>query len=376
MPNDFSSLLSNVPTLAKSTVQSSTRIATLWSNYGSIDRVHLRGDSPPSIVVKTVKPPPLHSGEQADESHVRKLLSYKVERFFYSELSSRLPTTAKVAHYYPTTENQEEEDRPVQLFLEDLSIEHPIPARGSLDRENTLTVLSWLATFHGTFWNIHQDPDIKSRLVPPPLQFKGGNTAGVWEQGTYWYLDTRRDELDSTDVGEYKWLLNWVDKVDTTIKAEAAKYGTLLHGDVKGANTVFSHKDSATQGARSRCALYDFQYVGIGLVTRDLVKFLGTSVQSGLLRTLEQEKELLRAYHADLMQSVGLRPESRRLAQEMAITNIEYDFSDFWGHWELALVDWCRFMAGWGSWGNSSWVERRAKEIVSQWDKTGFPYSI
>lgn len=125
-----------------------------------------------------------------------------------------------------------------------------------------------------------------------------------------------------------------------------------------------------TQDTRSRCALYDFQYVGIGLVTRDLVKFLGTSVQSGLVRDLEQEQELLRIYHADLVQSVGLRPSSRRESPE-----VEYSFSQFWGHWELALVDWCRFMSGWGFWGNESWVQRRAKEIVSEWDNKGFPYS-
>lgn len=213
------SVIAQVPSLAEFTFQSSTRIATLWSNYGSIDRVYLQSGSPKaknttSIIVKTVKPPPLRTGEEADEGHLRKLLSYEVERFFYSDLSSRVPTKSKVASFYPMhPPNEHEEAKPVQIVLEDLSIEYPIPARGSLNYEDTISVLSWLATFHGTFWGIHQEPKMKSKLVPPPLQFKGGNMAGIWEQGTYWYLDTRREELESTDARQYQWILNWVDKV-------------------------------------------------------------------------------------------------------------------------------------------------------------------
>jgi hypothetical protein len=34
----------------------------------------------------------------------------------------------------------------------------------------------------------------------------------VWEQGTYWYLDTRREELK--EIGDnYNWLLPWIEKV-------------------------------------------------------------------------------------------------------------------------------------------------------------------
>lgn len=43
---------------------------------------------------------------------------------------------------------------------------------------------------------------------------------------------------------------------------------------------------------------------------------------------------------------------------------IEYDFAALWRHWELSILDWYQFMAGWGFWGNDRWVERRAKEIV------------
>jgi len=136
---------------------------------------------------------------------------------------------------------------------------------------------------------------------------------------------------------------------------------------------VFSRDSSTFKHNQSRCALYDFQYAGVGLVTRDLVYFLGTTTQSRLLIEVEGEKELLRAYHADLMHIVGSRQEPPNEVHDDESTT-EYSFSRLWGHWELAIVDWCRFMAGWGFWGNGKWVERRAKQIVSSWDTSGFPY--
>jgi len=33
-------------------------------------------------------------------------------------------------------------------------------------------------------------------------------------------------------------------------------------------------------------------------------------------------------------------------------------------HFELALLDYVRFMAGWGFWGNAGWAQRRAKDIL------------
>jgi len=215
----ISSIVSQVPSLRQFTVESSTRIATLWSNYGSIDRVYLKstsskGASPRSIIIKTVAPPPLRAGDQADEGHLRKLLSYEVERYFYSHLSSRIPKQAKVAYFHPAqSPSEDDRTRPVQIILEDLSIEYSNPARGSLNLEDTNAVLSWLAAFHGTFWGVQREQGTQSTLIPPPLQYKGGNKAGIWEQGTYWYLDTRREELDCTDGRQYGWLLEWVEKV-------------------------------------------------------------------------------------------------------------------------------------------------------------------
>lgn len=156
------------------------------------------------------------------------------------------------------------------------------------------------------------------------------------------------------------------------MKKEARTYGTLLHGDVKGANIFFARRPERSETGPRKCALYDFQYVGIGLVTRDLVYFLGTTTQMGLVKRLEDEKSLLKGYHSELVGAIEGRKESTPQVAEFLQDHGGYTFDKFWGHWELAIVDWYRFMAGWGFWGNDSWVERRAREITTRWTKRGF----
>lgn len=184
---------------------SSEQIASLWSNYGYIYRLYLSSE-PHTLIFKSIHPPVV---SHPDESHLRKLLSYDVERWFYRHLTSRLPETVKVAEEYPLRSDTEH-----SLLLEDLSTEFPYPASGSLDRDATACVLCWLASFHGTFFRIHnREGAAKLPLVPPPMQRKEGGSTGVWERGTYWYLDTRREELGQTDEDEYSWLMPWVERV-------------------------------------------------------------------------------------------------------------------------------------------------------------------
>lgn len=115
----------------------------------------------------------------------------------------------------------------------------------------------------------------------------------------------------------------------------------------------------------------------MGLPTHDLVYFLGTSVQSSLLKTEEDEHALLKLWldvfqstsHASLPGHNSQNPrESGEFEKEGTYsdtsTEAEYDWETLWRHWELSILDWYRFMAGWGFWGNDRWVEKRAKEII------------
>lgn len=323
---------------------SSTQIAVLWSSYGHIYRLAVRQDGEErSMVLKHISPPhTIH----ASLSHARKLISYAVERYFYQHLAALLPGSVAVAKSHPTI-------APGTLLLDDLEINFPRPAYGSLGADATSAVLHWLAGFHATFWG-------QTGHIPPPLdgQSMDSNVSaqGVWEQGTYWYLDTRREELAEIDEsGESGFVLPWVEKINGALAAERASgRTTLLHGDAKGENIHFSR-----HGA---CAFVDFQYVGSGPPTLDLMYFIGTSIEERLLRG-DGEQTLLRQYFDALRGNLGLHPGSVD----------EYSYEHFLRQWDLAIVDWYRFMAGWGFWGNDRWIARRAREIVQRWERDGFP---
>jgi hypothetical protein len=147
--------------------------------------------------------------------------------------------------------------------------------------------------------------------------------------------------------------------VNDALTTTRARHGTLLHGDVKGANILFSKppfRSPSSDGTPLLCALYDLQYVGRGPPTHDLVYFLGTSVDPRLLAPgPEGERSLLDFYYTEI---------SLRLP-----AGVVYPREVFDAQWALSVVDWTRFMAGWGYWGNSDWARRRAEGIVQQWEK-------
>ena len=213
-------ILSKTTSFEGVTVSKSDHVASLWANYGKIRRLHLRPPSdssqnapiPRTLILKTISPPPIR--HSSDEGHKRKVLSYGVEKWFYEHLASRLdaqPGSTKAAKcFIPTTSHPND---PLELLLEDLSPDFPVSSYGSCDDSETRCGLRWLAGFHATFWRIHRRNGENIPLVPPPtLVVDNAVNPGVWEQGTYWYLDTRREELE--EVGdEYSWLLRWTEKV-------------------------------------------------------------------------------------------------------------------------------------------------------------------
>lgn len=184
------------------------QIASLWSSYGHIYRLKLSAE-PKSLILKSIHPPAL---DHPSESHKRKLLSYDVERWFYLHIASRLPPHVKVAHSYPLPEDQEH-----NLLLEDLTGDFPYPASGSLDREATMCVLNWLAGFHGTYFRVPHHGKKALPTVPPPNACIEPAGNGIWQRGTYYYLETRREELEETDQELYSWLLPWMEKVSRTL---------------------------------------------------------------------------------------------------------------------------------------------------------------
>ena len=171
------------------------------------------------------------------------------------------------------------------------------------------------------------------------------------------YLATRRSEYDSLASDEdSEWRTVFctgspsvAEQASFELSPEFAandEFTTLIHGDVKSEN-LFSSEDG------SSVAFYDFQYVGLGLGVCDLAKLFTCSVPSHMLVAqrgmTEDEEKLLRFYHGKLEQMAG-----RKYSWEVFVT-----------HWETAMLDWCRFQASWGFWGNTAWLEERCRGILA-----------
>jgi hypothetical protein len=349
--DELESLLESL--LPGTRISRSTHLSELWAGYGHIYRLTL-SPSPSrdaTCIVKTICPPPSARDEQ-DEGHIRKMLSYRIEANFYRDFSARLVSPDDGCHI-PTLHAASSSDHEAQtLVLEDLAIRFPVLAerRGTLNDAQLNKALQWLASFHARSWNTQSDS-----FCPPPLQAETWSGRGLWQQGGYHYLATRRDELSNIDARSrwgqlglhahsdlptvVDWCLN-----NPTDRSRLC----LIHGDVKAANMAFS-RDTR------HMAMYDFQYVGVGLGVQDLAKFLTTSIPSHHLAN-RGEEALLRTYHRALLD---------RLPK-----GAQYDFDDFMHDWQLALVAWVRFLAGWsgGFWGNVDWLTSRVEAILTDPD--------
>ena len=304
----------------------SNKISSLWSGYGSIIRQTycLKDKTQITAILKHVSADH-HAGSNFDVSHERKLISYHVERFFYKHLAKNVEGAA-VAKFL--------EAGPDCIIIEDLAVRFP-KEMYSFSPDSAKVVLKWLANFHASFWQ-----ETKQAVVPPPSK-DISKAEGVWQQGCYWYLDTRQDEFEGLN-NDWKELGR---KVDEKLKGDGYTFQTLTHGDAKAANIMMNSEGN-------ECAMYDFQYVGRGFGVKDVVYFLSTSVKN----MAQNEKDLLGYYHGELVKGLLRKPNGEKLAEE-------YTVDVMMEHYEWALIDWLRFMKGWGMWGDCKYVENRVNEI-------------
>ncbi|KAJ4362094.1 hypothetical protein N0V95_001551 [Ascochyta clinopodiicola] len=331
-----------------------------------------------SFILKLITPPPTRAG---DEGHSRKILSYQVEQYFYSHLAPQLPASVPVAKCLASiNEHRSDGTSTTAMILRDLKQDFPVAGekRGSLSRIQVKAALDWLSGFHGFWWPQVGDLN-RTKWVLPPLEevMHDGEDASdktVWLNGGYTYLATRRKEYDSL-ANDYdsEWrevLTEPSEGQDRSISEMVAaylapsvsgqsaieQYQTLIHGDVKSENLF-------TSESGEEVAFYDFQYTGLGLGVCDLAKLFTCSVPLSMLVADENvphtlamqdgEQQLLERYWSNL------KDTSKK----------EYAWETFVQHWEIALVDWLRFQASWGFWGNTEWLEARVRSILmdEQW---------
>lgn len=375
---------------------SCTNLQTLWAGYGHICAVTARvrnwganGSLPTEVdgtlrlILKLISPP----SSQGDEGHLRKMLSYEVEQYFYRDVAPRLQSDVAVAKCLASTgEHAADMPRAEELrgltatLMTDLRPAFPVAGekRSVLTERQVQAALDWLAKFHAGSWALL--PDDLGLFVLPPLEearqrtrepYRDARTTKLWLNGGYTYLATRRKEFASLsgDASSSEWGSALCDPVDggasmaemvaDFLTPSGRSFETYIHGDVKSENLF-------TTEPGNRVAFFDFQYVGLGLGVCDLAKLFTCSIPLEMLTEMAVydvqgemlmgagEQALLEGYWQILLES---RPPGKGPA--------EYDWHTFVRHWESALVDWCRFQASWGFWGNTEWLEARVRSILA-----------
>ncbi|NKI30760.1 phosphotransferase [Croceivirga thetidis] len=290
-------------------------IQTLWSGYGSIQRILLEGSELSSVIVKHIQ---LHKtgnhprGWNSDMGHQRKLRSYKVEVQWYQNYNDCCE--ARIPKCYGVMER----DNEVWILLEDLDTVGYFIRKQRLDWTELSNCLQWLAQFHACF--LHQRP------------------VGLWEKGTYWHLDTRPQELEELSDLTLK---NAAARIDQ--KLSDCNYKTLVHGDAKLANFCFSDN--------SEVAGVDFQYVGGGCGMKDVAYFVGSCLDE--VQSEAFETKILDTYFFHLKNHLNREAEK-----------VEEEWRPLYS---VAWADFHRFLKGWspGHWKINSYSERITQSVIS-----------
>ncbi|MDA8595624.1 ecdysteroid 22-kinase family protein [Flavobacteriaceae bacterium] len=289
-------------------------VQELWSGYGKIIRVSLTYASIPSAIIKHVQIPTSVNhprGWNSDIGQERKIKSYQVETNWYLNYSQK--SNARLPQCYAA----QQEDQEVLLVLEDLDQAGFDLRKDSVQWEDVATVLKWLADFHASF--LDQSPE------------------GLWEEGSYWHLNTRPQELEVLNDLDLKNAAFTIDK-----KLRSSRFQTLIHGDAKLANFCFS-EDGSVAGV-------DFQYVGGGCGMKDVAYFIGSCLNETDCERLEPL--ILDTYFEYL---------------HLALGQVNQDLEKQWRPlYHVAWADFHRFLKGWspGHWKLNSYSERITREVI------------
>ena len=156
--------------------------------------------------------------------------------------------------------------------------------------------------------------------------------AGAQPQGCYWYLDTRLDEMDS--ISQRGWtgrLRRAARALDERLKADPNQ--SCVHGDCKSANMLWDGE---------QLAMCDFQYFGKACPMKDMAYLLCCAAADGAAHEAAHLQAYLRVLNPILAARGEAPPSLDSLVSAL----------------DVAYADLCRWMCGWGMWGDSFLVPR------------------
>lgn len=275
-------------------------IQSLWGGYGELVRLTFPQSS---IIVKHVKlPKPSEHprGWNTNISHQRKLHSYQVEVNWYEHFS--IPTDIRCP--IPQGLQCFQTDNEWLIVMEDLAESGFTKTTWHATKTHLTAVLTWLANFHA--------------------RYMGKKSDLLWETGTYWHLETRPDEFK---VLKDQVLKAHASQLDELLKS--TKYQTIVHGDAKLANFLFTEDASHT-------AAVDFQYVGHGCGMKDIAYFMSSAIEPNECEAMEEW--ILDTYFQALHEAL------KHYQPKLNATEIEKQWRPIFA---VAWADFQRFLKGW-----------------------------
>ena len=256
-------------------------------------------------------------GWNSEFAHQRKLDSYKIETYWYQHYAKQCNQHCRVAKSYLL----EAGEQTFFMAFEDLDASGFNQRKQHATLEEMQNCLSWLAHFHAIF--IGQQPK------------------GLWQQGTYWHLQTRPDEFKALPDSPLKQAAPLIDKTLAN-----CRYTTLIHGDAKLANFCFAPElnaiDNEISNNRmsthevSRVAAVDFQYVGGGCGMKDVALFISSCLNAEACA--QHETVLLNHYFATLRSAII------SYGKNIPLDELEQEWRDMYA---FAWADFYRFLKGW-----------------------------
>jgi hypothetical protein len=275
-----------------------SQIAELWGGMGHVYRASPVGSG--DFIIKFMNP--RMSSRHPSVGDKRKLNSYLVEAHFYQSYSKEL---AAEGIGLANCLFVETEGTKTTICL---SVLHDAPHVNFHQQ-----TLEWLADFHAVTWN---------KACP-----------GLQEVGTYWHLQTRKEEHHRMSSRGWEGRLKLAARaIDEWLKATDIQ--SWVHGDPKEENVLWNGH---------QIALCDFQYVGRGCPAKDVAYFLCSC-------GIAQDSQLVDTYYNRLCSKLNKVPSRK----------------DFDVALELAFCDYLRFMCGWGIWGSD--ISQRVIKMLEKID--------
>ena len=312
-------------------------IARLWAGMGCCNEIiyYLNNNDQKkmSIVCKEISMPSVSDGELSC-GDARKKNSYIVEKNFYDKFAAILRN-----NQINVPEGLYTISTSTNLFICMSKLQGTTLT--GLNIEEASKAVCWAAKLHAFTWQKKAETFVE--------------TIGLQKEGTYWYLSTRMEELENIQKNKSfeSRLFLAAHAIDKRLKKDP--FQSIVHGDFKANNMVCDENNNL--------GMCDFQYCGKGCCLKDICYMIACYCNDDNnnhdLHHHHMEGKLFEIYYNELKVNLDANTDSSAKIPS---------YSELLNTVDLCFLDLCRWMAGWGFWGNSFLIPR-AKMILNKIDK-------